>query len=170
MPSPSSKIIIGKFGAPFGVHGWIKVNSFTDPVDDILSYKPWYIEEGHDNWVELNITDSKVHAVGVVVQLPDYDDRDEVRVYSNKKIAIEKKQMHKLPKGEYYWEDLFGLAVINQQNEKLGTVEKMLPTGANDVLVVMEGKKERLIPYIKSVILNIDLDKKEILVDWDSDF
>ena len=77
--------------------------------------------------------------------------------------------MPALEKGEYYWNDLMGHKVINQQKEHLGVVQTFLETGANDVLVV-KGDKEYLIPFIPHVILNVDMAKKEIEVDWDKDF
>ena len=81
----------------------------------------------------------------------------------------------KLKSEEYYWSDLIGLAVKNQQNVDFGNITDVFATGANDVIVVKDVAKsdsgqERLIPYIAQVILAVDLGAKTMLVDWDSDF
>jgi len=70
---------------------------------------------------------------------------------------------------EYCWSDLIGLEVINVQDEVLGKVTELLETGANDVLVV-EGERERLLPFIAQVILQVDLEAGRINVDWGTDY
>jgi len=84
-------------------------------------------------------------------------------------LYIEKSQLPKLPKGKHYWEDLIGLEVINQNNVVLGKVLNLVDTGANNVLVV-NGKKEHWVPYIEPFLISVDIDKQQILVDWDEDF
>jgi 16S rRNA processing protein RimM len=104
-----------------------------------------------------------------VAKLLNVDDRDAAFGLKNKTILVPKYELPALEKGEYYWNDLMGHEVINQQKEHLGVVQTFLETGANDVLVV-KGDKEYLIPFIPHVIVNVDMVKKEIEVDWDKDF
>ena len=82
---------------------------------------------------------------------------------------IEKSQLPQLAQGEYYWDELTGLEVINNQGIVLGTISYMVDTGANNVMVV-NGKKEHWVPYIEPFLISIDMDKRQILVDWDEDF
>jgi len=84
-------------------------------------------------------------------------------------LYIEKSQLPKLSEGEHYWEDLIGLEVINQQQVVLGKVSNLVDTGANNVLVV-NGDKEHWVPYIEPFLISVDIDKQQILVDWDEDF
>lgn len=70
---------------------------------------------------------------------------------------------------EYYWSQLTGLSVVNQQGIELGEVANLFETGANDVMVV-KGDKERLIPFTEFAVHEVDLDNKKIIVDWDADF
>ena len=85
-------------------------------------------------------------------------------------IGIRRDQLPATVSGEYYWHDLLGLKVVTVTGELLGTVDQLIETGANDVLVV-GGDRERLIPFVlDKVIVNVDLDKAEIRVDWDKDF
>lgn len=171
MPTPAKeKIIIGRFGAPFGIKGWVKVISYGNPPEQIFSYKHWYIEEKPNTWVKVKIEDAKLHGNVLLTKLPECDDRDQAQLYTNKQIAITENQLAPLAANEFYWSDLEGLVVFNQQQQELGIVQRVIATGANDVLIVRQDKKERLIPFIKNVIIKVDLEKKRIDVDWDSEW
>ncbi len=165
---PADKVIVGRFGAAFGIKGWIKVFSYTDPITNILEYTPWYIQHGND-WQQIVIEDGKMHSNQIIVKLPGCDDRNRAETFTHLEIAITADTLPPLEKNQYYWSDLVGLDVINLQKENLGTVKELMTTGSNDVLIV-SGDKQRLIPYIKQVIINVDLEKRSITVDWDSDF
>jgi 16S rRNA processing protein RimM len=85
-------------------------------------------------------------------------------------IGITRDELPAAETGEYYWHDLQGLSVVTLAGESLGTVDHLIETGANDVLVV-EGERERLIPFVMGqVVVHVDLDKGEIQVDWDKEF
>jgi 16S rRNA processing protein RimM len=154
----NDKIIMGRFGAAFGIKGWVKVLSYTDPITNLLEYRPWYIQQGNE-WKIFQIEDGKVHGHQLIVKPSHCDDRSQAETYTHLEIAISADTLPKLKENEYYWSDLIGLTVINLQ----------MTTGANDILVV-SGDKERLIPYLKHVIIKVDLTAKRILVDWDSTF
>jgi 16S rRNA processing protein RimM len=162
------KLIVGRFGAPFGVKGWIKVNSFTDPISNILEYDPWYLHT-RSGYKAVTLEDGHIHGKTIVVKLPQCNDRDIAKTFTHVTIAIDRNQLPELKAGEFYWDDLIGLEVFNQDNVNFGIVKELLATGANDVLVVT-GDRERLIPYIKQVILQVDLKNKKIVVNWDKDF
>ncbi len=162
-------ITIGRFGAPYGIKGWIKVHSFTDPVDNILAYQPWLAKMGK-KWQIIELTESRKHNKGIVVAVAGCDNRDTVALYRNVTIAIKRTQLPALNSNEYYWTDLEGLTVYTFNGEELGKVDYIFATGANDVLVV-KGKQEYLIPYLKDdVIKSIDLANAKIIVDWDANF
>ena len=191
----SGKVILGRITGVYGVQGWVKVFSYTDPKEAIIDYSPWYIRaEGrnHDHknqapWTRVQLKAGKRHAKTVVAKLEQCDDRDAAMAYIGTEIAIEPEQLESLKeKNEYYWRDLIGLRVINQQNVELGVVKSLLETGANDVLVVaseiasedgseIEGCKveirERLIPWtMNNAIIAVDQEQGIIRVDWDPDF
>ncbi len=164
----SEKIVIGKFGRVHGIQGWIKINSFADPQENILEFSPWYIKK-NNSWQELDIEQVLLRGKNIVAKLTDIDVREIAQTYTNIDIYVEKSQLPNLPKGEYYWSDLEGLTVINQDGVNFGTVQYLLATGSNDVLAV-KNTKERLIPYIDDVVVSIDMDKKIITVNWDAEF
>lgn len=163
-------VAVGRFGSPFGVRGWIKVISFTDPIEQILTYSPWYIYKDN-SWLVLDKVKGKAHGNHLVVHLNGSHDRDIAKTYTNLEIVIERQQLPALPPEEYYWVDLIGLAVVNLQGILFGKVDHLFGTGSNDVLVVEDAnQKERYIPYTHQVIIDVDLPNKKIVVDWDPDF
>lgn len=162
------RIIIGRLGSPFGVKGWIKVISFTDPREKILEYKPWQLCI-NNQWQRIEILNSQYQGKSIIVQLAGLQDREIAKTYTHGEIAIERNQLPVLPEQDYYWVDLIGLKVITKSGEMLGLVNHLIATGSNDVLVV-KGDRERLIPYVDEVIVQVDLQTKEITVDWDPSF
>jgi len=183
----SDKVILGRITGVYGVQGWLKVFSYTDPMESIIDYNPWYIRAGNRKkapWTEVKLAAGKRHAKTVIVRLEDCDDRDQAMAYIGSEIAIELEQLEQLQgKDEYYWRDLFGLRVVNLQGVELGVVKDLMETGVNDVLVVVSekevtekekdgaGYKERLIPWtMHNAIIAVDLEQGVIEVDWDPDF
>jgi 16S rRNA processing protein RimM len=166
--SEIEKFIMARVSGPYGVKGWIKIQPFTVDIHQLLNKKAWLIGDEKSS-ISYSIETSKIHGNSIVAKLVNIDDRDQAFGLKNKTILIPKHELPKLEKGEYYWNDLMGHKVINQQKEYLGILETFLETGANDVLVV-KGDKEYLIPFIPHVIRNVDMAKKEIEVDWDKDF
>ena len=168
--APTSKMVaMGHISGVFGVRGWVKVFSHTSPPSNILSYSPWYLgREGH--WVGFEVMKGQSHGKGVVAQLAGVLDRDQAAALMGREIAVYRRQLPEPEAGEYYWTDLQGLRVQTTGGVQLGRVDRLFETGANDVLVV-QGERERLIPYIwEEVIRSVDLEAGVLVVDWDPDF
>lgn len=163
--SDTEFVVVGKIGAPYGIKGWLKITSFTASIPDILDYSPWYLEE-NKSWKVIEVTDGRTHGKGVVVKITGFNTPEQARLLTGKSIAINRSQLPRLKKEEYYWSDLEGLTVINQHNEVLGTISYLMETGSNDVLVI-KGTKEIAIPYLPDVIVSIDLTEKVMHVNWD---
>ncbi len=169
-------VVLGKFGAVYGINGWLKVNSYTDIPEGIFDYTPWQIQV-QGNWRQVQISGKKRHGNGLIVKLADASDRDQAQLYVNADIAVERSALPQLAEGDYYWRDLMGMAVVNEAGYHLGEVVDMMETGSNDVLVVKAnktdafGKTERLLPFLTdSVIKEVNNAERRILVDWDPDF
>ena len=160
---------MGRVSGLFGVRGWIKVYSHTSPKEGILSYSPWYIRHG-EVWEARKLLAGHRQGKGVVAHLVGCDDRDQAAQLQGCDIAVRREQLPDLSAGEYYWTDLQGLRVVNLQGVELGRVSHLFETGANDVLVV-EGERERLIPYTwGEAVRSVDLEAGLMVVDWDPDF
>lgn len=163
------RLIVGQINGVFGVHGWLKIFSHTDPRENILSYSPWLINFKGE-WREVKIVDSKVQQGGktLVAKIENVDDRDVAREYMGCDIAIEDSQLQR-GNGEFFWVDLIGCQVETQQGEVFGEVKDLIETGAHDVLRVV-GEHNVLIPFVMDeFIISVDTDNKKIIVDWQLD-
>jgi len=160
----------GEISGVFGVKGWVKVYSFTDPRENILRYSPWLLRKNNQTR-EVKVTKGQRHGHAVVASLEGVHDRDDALSLIGSEILIHKSQLPRPEHGEYYWADLIGLKVETVTGVSLGVVDHLLETGANDVMVVRDGETERLIPFLQQqTVLRIDLDAGLMLVDWDPDF
>jgi len=163
---------MGRITVPFGVKGWVKVHPFTETPASLLAYPKWWIG-GDPEWQEIRIEDAEVHGASVAAKIQGCDDRDAAALYRGREIAIPRDAFPAAEENEFYWADLIGLRVVNEQDEDFGTVAEVFKTGANDVLVVAgrEGnKRERLIPFLESVVRKVDFEGRVIRVDWGSDY
>ena len=121
-------------------------------------------------WQTVLVPEGQAHGKGIVARLESCHDRQEAARFLGADIAIYREQLPSLPEDEYYWSDLIGLTVINQENIILGQIEYLLETGANDVMVVT-GKNERLIPLVfKEIVLEVNLAQRWLRVAWNVDF
>jgi 16S rRNA processing protein RimM len=162
-------ISVGKISGVFGVKGWLKIFSFTNPRENILGYSSWSLKKGDETRV-VEIIDGHLQSKAVIAQIKGVSDRDQAASLMNWDIFITPEQLPEAAEGEYYWSDLIGLKVETTLGVQLGTIESLLETGANDVLVV-QGDRERVIPFLqKTVITEIDLATGIMVVDWDPDF
>jgi 16S rRNA processing protein RimM len=162
-------VVVGRISGLYGVRGWLRVFSYTEPRENIVEYNPWLIHSD-GLWQSVEVEDGRAQGKGVVVKLVGCDDRDAATRFVGLDIAVNRDQLAKLEPGEYFWADLEGLRVVTRAGVDLGVVDHLFATGANDVVVV-RGDRERLIPFVKGdVIRNIDLQGGVMEVDWDPDF
>jgi 16S rRNA processing protein RimM len=163
-------IEIGKFVGLFGVQGWVKLESYTEPRLQIFAYQPWLVElRGGER--ELAGVQGRAVGKGIVAKLPGIDDRDVAATLIGATIKVNREVLPKPRRGEYYWTDLEGLDVVNIEGVALGKVSHLFATGANDVLVARDGTRERLIPFVpKQYVREVDLDCGKIVVEWDENF
>lgn len=164
----SEMVIMGRIVAPYGIFGWVKVQPDTEMLDGLLDYPEWWL--GRDGqWQKYEVEAAKVHSSTLLVKLKGVSDRDAAFSLKSQRVAVPREQLPKLDESEYYWSDLIGLQVTNLQGVDLGQVVEVFETGANDVLVA-KGDRERLIPFIGQVVLDVNQDDGTMQVDWDAEF
>ena len=161
-------VTLGRVSGVFGVKGWLKVQSYTQPRDNVAAFGVWTLRlAGIERRFE--VEDGRDHAGSVVAKLRGIEDRDRAREWMGADIVVEREQLPPVGAGELYWTDLEGLEVRDVAGTVLGNVEYLLATGAHDVLVVGR-KPERLIPFVRdSVVKDVDLAAGRIVVDWPLD-
>jgi len=172
-------IEVGHIGSAYGLKGWVKIISYTQPKSNIIEYSPWYLKAGGSNKSEqyqlVKVEQIRNHGNGIVALLPNCYDRTEAEKLKNTEIAILAQQLPEQAENEYYWHDLIGLSVKTTTEVEFGKITDLIETGANDVLVVeavlADKTKTRLIPFLRpDVVTKIDLEAKLVVVDWDPDF
>ncbi|HWH47561.1 MAG TPA: ribosome maturation factor RimM [Burkholderiales bacterium] len=161
-------VIVGRVSAPHGIKGWIKVQPFTQEIDGLLAYSEWWFARDGE-WRQFRVAESSVHGGVVLARLEGCTDREAAAALKGGEVAVPRRLLPANREGEYYWSDLLGMEVLNRRGERLGRVAKVLETGANNVLV-LEGEKERLLPFVDSVILNVDVAGGRLSVDWEIDY
>jgi 16S rRNA processing protein RimM len=160
-------LVVGRFGAPYGIKGWLNVTSYTDPLENIVEYRPWFVERG-SNWSEVTVVRTKPHRNGFVAQIEGVDDRNAAQELVGRSIGVPESALPAVGEDEFYWKDLIGLDVADPAGTVLGQVSGLMETGANDVVVVRTARGEVLIPFVRHVVLDVDLQRRRIVVDWQS--
>lgn len=168
----SDRIYLGHINGLFGVVGWLKVFSDTQPRENIVAYKKWWLKDKQGEWREYTLEQGKRHGKNVIVKLAAVDDRDLAALLIGCQIAVDRELLPKLAKNEFYWTDLIACSVQDGQGTPLGQVERFFETGAHDVMVVKAANGgELLIPWVtEHFILEVDLAEKRIVADWDADW
>ena len=161
-------ICVGHILSSQGVKGWVRVFSNTSPRENIVSYSPWFIEQG--NVRKATAVQGRRQGKHVLARLEGIEDRTQADALAGCRIFINPQQLPRLEAGEYYWSDLVGLAVETVQGEPLGVIASMMETGADDVMV-LSGERERLIPFvIDQIVREVDLDSQRLVVDWSPEY
>ena len=161
---------MGYIKASFGIKGWIKLSAHTQNVDSLLGFKTWYLAKDSDNWKPFELSEGKVTPDGLIVKLVGVDDKETAHALKGFTIAIPRDEFEETEQDEYYWTDLIGMSVHNQESLCFGEVVDLMQTGAHDVLVVKGELGQKLIPFVKKFILDVDAEARMILVDWGADY
>jgi 16S rRNA processing protein RimM len=163
------RVTLGRISGLYGVNGWVKVHSYTEPRDNIVRFSVWFLEQGGQQH-RVDVETGRAQGKNVVAKLRGIDDRDAAQQWVGAGITVQRQALPPCGPGEYYWVDLEGLAVRNTAGELLGEVDHLMSTGANDV-IVLRGGAEQMIPFVMpSVVQSVDLEGGVIVVDWEPDF
>ena len=161
-------ICVGHILGSQGLKGWVRVFSSTSPRENIVSYGPWLVEQGGE-LKAMSVT-GRLQGKNVVARLEGIEDRTRADELNGCRIFIKPEQLPGLDAGEYYWSDLIGLTVETLDGVALGEVASMMETGADDVMV-LNGERERLIPFvIDQIVREVDLVNRRLVVDWSPEY
>ena len=176
-------VVIAKIGAPKGLKGCLKIHLLSDSSLD--SFKDFYLfsqenfNKDKSKYLALDnnsiIKDNpkdKSSKAKLLLKISGVNSPEDARKYVNNIICVKRESLPRLNPGEYYWSDLEGMSVLNLQDIYLGKVDYLLETGSNDVMLVVnkEDNKTRCLPFLSPYLIEVDLESKKILVDWDPDF
>lgn len=165
------RVLLGRIVGVHGVHGAVKLESFTEPRLAIFDYMPWLLEREPGAFEKITEAHGQAQGKGMVATLAGVGDRDAAATWIGARIWIPRDVLPEPEAGECYQTDLEGLKVLNVAGQLLGTVSHLFDNGAHDVLMVRdEAGREHLIPYVVDVyVKSVDLDAGSIVVDWSKD-
>ncbi len=183
-PLADEWLAVGRITGCYGIRGWVKIHSYTDPQENFLGFGQWMLRR-RDGVEPIEFDDGRAQGRGLVAHIAGVDDRTLAESYSGLEIVVPADSLPALQQGDYYWSQLQGLQVWcrdagrqrtgeqgAEQAVLLGSVDYLIETGANDVLVVKPSagsidERERLIPYLPGdVVTAVDLGRGVIEVDW----
>jgi 16S rRNA processing protein RimM len=163
-------ILVGRIVGLHGVAGEVKLESYTEPRTQIFRYQPWLLCTTSGN-TEISGCRGREQGKGIVATLPEVTDRDRAASLVGSEIKVRRSVLPEPKPGEYYWTDLEGLEVVTIEDVSLGRISHLLSTGANDVMVVRDGERERLLPFVlDQYVKTVDFDAGRVTVDWDPEF
>jgi 16S rRNA processing protein RimM len=157
-------VTLGKIVGSFGVKGWIKVHSYTDPLANILDYEVWQLKSGGD-WTSHLLQDGRETDKGVQAKVEGIENPEDARMRVGTEIGVWRSEMPATEKGEYYWSDLEGLDAFNLDGELLGRIDHFRTTPAGTIVVV-QGQREHWVPFVKERISKVDIEAGRVVLDW----
>lgn len=167
--SDVERVVLGEVVGVHGIAGRLKVHSWTRPPDNLFDYADWQLELDGVT-AAARLLEGRRQGRSLLARLEGIDDRDTALSWRGARITVPRMQLPPAGPGEFYWAELEGLEVMTPAGVRLGRVDHLLETGANDVLVV-RGEREHLVPYVPDVyVLEVDLERGRMLVDWDPEF
>ena len=159
----SEKILIAKIQAHQGLNGWLKIYSYSESIEKFSKYK-YFLVLNNKKYIRLDVEDSLINK-SIKIKFKNFNSREDSNDYIGKDIYISEDQLDKLKENQFYWNDLIGLNVYLDNEEKIGVVADMIETGSNDVLVI-KGDNEILIPYIfGESVKNVIIEENKIIID-----
>ena len=172
-PDPKALMKIAQLKKPYGIKGWVWVFSETDNRADIFAMQPWWMKTA-TGMQPLTVKAWRQQGTGIIAQFEQVPDRNVAETMNGVTVWVED-VLPETAADEYYWSDLVGLKVINEQDEYLGDITEMFETGAHDIMrvAVTSGSldsEERLIPWHKQTVVQVDMAGKTVVVAWPSDY
>lgn len=173
MPAAADRmVILGHLGAPWGIKGWLKVDSFTDPPAALLNYPVWQVARADGGWEPVRVVTGRPQGTGrqLVAGLEGVASPEDARRFVGRDVAVPRSELPEPKAGEYYWEDLLGCRVATLEGVELGVVGHFLEYPAGPLMVVRDGSRERWVPLAPRHLKKVDLGERRVTVDWDPEF
>ncbi len=171
----SRVVVVGRIRSAVGLAGWVKVESYTDPPDNLLKYRVWQLGSGSNAWRPLKWAQHRWSGSELQVQMEGVTERNGAELIRNMDIGVRRSELPPPAAGEYYWDDLLGLMACTVKGETLGEVDHFIDSAAHPYMVLrgvdQTGKTcEHFVPLIKGRVLKVDFDQRVVQLDWTLDW
>jgi 16S rRNA processing protein RimM len=167
-PDSPRAVVLGRVGAPHGVRGWVKVSSYTEPAAGIAGYARWTLVLAGQSR-QVRVLESKRAGQNLAVRLEGIDTMDAARLLNGAEIQVERSELPAAGPHEHYLHDMQGLEAVNRDGVVLGRIDGFLEMPAHPVMVLRDGKVERLVPVVPERLVAVDLEAGRVTVDWHPD-
>lgn len=162
---PENWLLAGKVIRPHGLRGLLRIRAYDVSKETFLNSGTVLLGFGSEELFEYKVVSVEPYKKFFLIKLEGLDSIEEAEKLRNAAILVKKDSLNDKGDDEYYWHELFGLSVYLETGEFLGKIEHILPTGSNDIYVVrQESRKELLIPAIRDVVREIDLDNRKMII------
>ena len=159
-------IQLGVVGAPFGVRGWIKLRSHTDPPERLLDHRSLRIGRG-SVWRDYRVEARGRSGGALTVKLAGVEDRDQAQALRGAEVCVPRSELPPRDDKDFYRADLIGCEVVNLAGVGLGVVQHFVETPAQ-ALMVVRGEREYWVPAVPQHLRRVDLTARRVVVDWDA--
>ena len=158
--------------APYGVRGWLKIHPLGDDPLSWREVRQWWLgSDGPDaTWHPYAVEDFRPHGSQWILKLASLDSRTKAEAFDGWYVGAMRSELPETRQDEYYWTDLIGLAVVNDRDVSLGKVTSLVETGAHEVLIVSDGERERLLPFVAQVVKDVQVSAGFIRVAWEAEW
>lgn len=161
---------MGRIAAPYGLKGWVRIESYSAAPDSLSTYPSWWVGRNGD-WREMKVAQSALQrGASLVARFEGCVERDAALALKGCEVAVKREALPQGGNNEFYWVDLVGLKVVNVRDEELGAVAELFDNGAHAVMRVVEGGTERLLPFVEQVVREVDVAAGRIRVEWELDW
>ena len=158
------RLLIAEIVGLHGLQGVVKLRSYADSPTLFEPGRTFRLENPDGQAQTHVVAWAKPHGKGMLLAIEGVNERDAAAALIGSRLSVDKATLPNLDDGTYYWFELIGLSIYTTQNQYLGTLESILPTGSNDVYVVRNGEEEILMPALASVVQLIDIDQRRMEV------
>jgi 16S rRNA processing protein RimM len=164
-PQASPPVILGRIGAPHGIRGWVRVQSFAEPPEGLFEHQPWRLKFADGRVESFEVVDASGAGDAWRVALAGIEDRTAAERLTGCLIEVARTELPALAAREHYRDDLIGFGVVNREGVRLGTVRSFVDAPANPVMVVA-GEREHWVPALPPYLVRVRTAEREIDVDW----
>jgi 16S rRNA processing protein RimM len=161
-------VVLGRVVGTFGVKGWVKVLSHTDPPENILRYATWQVGRG-GHWIATEVVEGRATQKAVLARFAGVENPEDARIHLGADVGVRRAELPPPTPGEYYWSDLEGLTATTRDGTSLGRIDHFRSTPAGTIVVV-RGEREHWIPFVKERILKVELEAGRVAFDWAADW
>jgi len=186
-PAPERWVVMGRIGVPFGVQGWVRIQTYSEDPETLLDFDRWWVRSAQRNaqrpgappvasgdWREIEVLEAQGHGGGLIAQIEGITDRDQAMKARGTEVGLLRSELPEPEQNEFYWEDLIGIDAVDARGVKVGVVSGLLEAGAHDVLVIDTAAKtaagkvhQLLVPFVERHVGEVDLARRQVVVDWE---